>query len=341
MNRLLQNIYIKIISIFNLFGFIIIFTINVNAQETIPIYYDYLADNEYLVHSAAAGIGDCGKLRLSSRQQWAGNEKAPSLQTISFHTRLKEDSRIGLGGIIFKDKNGFHSQFGGQLTFAYHIDMGEIEFSQLSFAISGMYAQNKIDESNFLLPGQFDPIITNLIKTENYFNSDVGIAYHYKTGFAYFTVKNLLLSAQKLEDRTFQSLNVRKYLLNFGYFFDNELKNSIKLEPSIMGQYIERTQEIFIDFNLKAYKKLENDNILWATLSMRRSFDNNPNQELLQITPIIGLNIRNVLISYTYTNELGDNIFADNGYHQFSLGVNLFCKSPRLAACPNINNSFN
>ncbi len=34
------------------------------AQETFPIYSDYLSDNVYLVHPAAAGIGNCGKIIL-------------------------------------------------------------------------------------------------------------------------------------------------------------------------------------------------------------------------------------------------------------------------------------
>jgi type IX secretion system PorP/SprF family membrane protein len=265
-----------------------IFTSNLLAQETLPIYSDYLSDNVYLVHPAAAGIGSCAKLRLTHRQQWVGNEDAPSLQTVSFHTRMPGDeSKVGLGAIAFTDRNGFHSQFGAQGTFAYHLDMGGREFNQLSFAISAMYVQNKIDETNFLLPGEFDPIITNLIQSENYFNADFGLAYHYKTGFAYFTAKNLLLTSRSLEDRTFESLNIRRYLLSLGYFFDNDNVNKIKWEPSIMGQYIERTQEIFVDFNIKAYRKLAGNNTLWAALSYRSSFDGNEVQELTQITPII------------------------------------------------------
>ncbi|TDA83429.1 type IX secretion system membrane protein PorP/SprF, partial [Halomonas marinisediminis] len=50
-----------------------------------PIYSDYLSDNVYLVHPAAAGVGNAAKLRLTHRQQWSDNENAPSLQTLSYH----------------------------------------------------------------------------------------------------------------------------------------------------------------------------------------------------------------------------------------------------------------
>ncbi len=315
---------------------------NLRSQETIPVYSDYLSDNIYLIHPAAAGISSCAKIRLSHRQQWVGVTNAPQLQALTYHSKLNAESNVGLGGIVFRDKNGFHSQIGAQGTFAYHIDMGGRNFNQLSFALSGLYAQNEIDERSFILPGELqDPQIAGIIRAESYFNADFGMAYHYKTGFVYFTAKNLLLTARNLEDQEFESLNLRRYLLSVGYFFDYDNPNKIKLEPSTLIQFIERTGEVFVDFNLKAYKKLANDNMLWAALSYRRSFDNNNFQELTQITPIIGINFNKTLISYTYTNQLGDITFSNGGFHQFTVGFDLFCRTPRAAACPNINSSFN
>lgn len=321
--------------------FVIFTVISIKAQETLPVYSDYLSDNVYLLHPAAAGIGNCAKLRLTHRAQWAGSDEAPSLQTISYHSRMSAESNVGLGGILFNDRNGYHSQIGALATFAYHIDMGGENFNRLSFALSGMFTENKIDETNFILPGQLnDPVITNLVRAENYYNADFGMAYHYKTGFAYLTVKNLLLSARDLNSSSYESLNLRRYLFSLGYFFDNENPNKIKLEPSIMGQLIEYNSSLTFDFNLKAYRKLENDNILWAAVSYRQGFDGNKIQELSQFTPIIGINLKNVLISYTYTHQVGQITFANGGFHQFTLGLDLFCKEPRLAACPNINSAF-
>ena len=115
------------------------------AQETLPIYSDYLSDNVFLVHPSAAGIGNCAKLRLTARSQWAGIEDAPSLQTISAHTRL--DDNIGVGVIVFNDKNGYHSQQGVQGTFAYHIGLGrQEEVDQVSFGLSLMVVNNNVDE---------------------------------------------------------------------------------------------------------------------------------------------------------------------------------------------------
>ena len=312
-----------------------------NAQETIPIYFDYLSDNVYLLHPAAAGVGNCAKLRLSGGKQWINVKDAPSLGTLSYHSRLSGESQLGLGGIIYKDDNGNHSQVGAQGTIAYHINMGGNNFNQLSFAISGMFSEIKLDQSNFILPGEEpDQVITNLVESQNYYNADFGLAYHYKTGFAYLTLKNLLLQARNLQNSTYESLNLRRYLFTLGYFFENERPNRLSFEPSLMVQYIEHTQEKMLDVNLKAYKKLDKGNTLWAAVSYRRSFDGNKIQELSQITPIIGINFRSVMLSYTYTHSLGKIVFDNSGFHQISLGIDLFCKEARQSACPNVNSNF-
>ncbi len=309
----------------------------VNAQETIPIYFDYLSDNVYLLHPAAAGIGNCAKLRLSHGQQWAGVKNAPGLQTLSYHSRFSGESNVGLGGILFKDSNGNHSQLGAQATFAYHVDMGGEYFNQLSFALSGMFAESKLDESGF---DTTDPVISGLVTAENYINADFGLAYHYRTGFAYFTIKNLLLSARNLENSAFESLNLRRYLFSLGYFFENERPNRLSFEPSLMLNYSERTGEFNADINLKAYRKIGSNNTLWAALSYRRGFDGNKVQELSQLTPIIGINLSKVMISYTYTQSLNDIVIDNSGFHQISFGIDLFCKEARASACPNVNSNF-
>lgn len=306
---------------------------SIMAQETLPIYSDYLSDNVFLVHPSAAGIGNCGKIRFTARNQWSGVEDAPSLQTLSFHTRL--GYKNGVGGILFNDKNGFHSQKGVQLTYAYHIELGRIDdINQLSFGLSFMMIQNSIDESSFVIP---DPVISQLVQSKSYFNSDFSLAYHNQGFSSYFTVKNLLLSARNLYDEDIEPLNLRRYLFTVGYYFGQN--GSVQFEPSIMMQSIERTGEKFADFNFKIYKNLDNAQI-WGGLSYRQGFDGNTDEELRYFTPLVGVNYKKFMLSYTYTKQTGDLLFDDGAYHQITLGFNLLCKKPRGAGCPNINASF-
>jgi len=322
--KLLNKLTLSLVSL--------LFVAGLSAQETLPIYSDYLSDNVYLVHPSAAGIGNTGKLRFTARQQWAGIKDAPTLQTLSFHNRFGQKAAFGF--ILFNDSNGFHSQKGVQGTYAYHIDVNRGNFiNQLSFGISLTAVQNQVDQSQFF----GDPTVAQLIQSDSYFNADFSVAYHVEGFSSYFTVKNLLLTAKNNLNNNLEPLDLRNYILSLGYYFGED--RIIQFEPSVMIQLRESTGERIVDFNIKAYKDL-NDAQLWAAISYRRSFDAKPIENLTYITPIIGINYRKWMFSYTYSKQLNDIVLTDAGFHQVSVGVNLFTRRPRAAACPNINASF-
>jgi len=320
-------LYKKLLIVLFSFGF---FT--ALSQETFPIYSDYLSDNVFLIHPSAAGIGDCGKIRFTGRKQWQGIANAPELQTISFHNKFGDN--MALGFVAFNDKNGFHSQKGIQATYAYHLEMGNGSvFEQLSFGLSATMVQNQTDQRTFF----GDRTVQQLIESSSYFNADFSVAYHRGGLSSYFTVKNLLLSAKNNLNNSLEPLDLRNYIFSAGYFFD--YREKVQFEPSFMLQLREGTGEAIADFNIKAYKKFRNAT-LWGALSYRRSFDKGAIENLQYVTPIVGVNFKQMMLSYTYTKQLGNIVFSDASYHQVTLGINVFCKRARAAACPNINSSF-
>ncbi len=312
--------------------FLIIFYTSIGiAQETLPIYQDYLSDNVYLIHPAAAGVGSCGKARLTARAQWFGVKDAPQLQTASFHTRFGREDKAGYGVIFFNDKNGYHSQKVLQATYAYHLEMDNTNvFNQLSFGLSLTGTLNDVDQRAF----ENDPTIGQTIKSNFYFNSDVGIAYHLGGFFSYLTVKNILLTAKSSLKSERDALNLRTYAFGTGYFFGD--KEKVQFEPSMMFVHKEQTSENIIDVNIKAYKKF-NISQLWAALSYRYSFDGIAIENPKYFTPIVGFNYHNFMVSYTYSMQLNEHSVTNRGFHQISLGLNLMCRKPILSACPNIN----
>ena len=312
---------------------IVFFSINSRAQETLPIYTDYLSDNIFLIHPAAAGIGNSSKLRLTARQQWIGVPNAPALQTISFHTKFGEESNAGYGLVLFNDKNGFHSQQGVQGTYAYHLPMSNGRFfEQLSFGLSFTFVQNQSDQRTF----NGDPTVAAIVESTSYYNADFSVAYHKGGLSSYFTVKNLFLTA-KNNLNVQEPLDLRNYILSAGYYFGKE--NYVQLEPSVMLQFREGTGEKLADINLKVYKTLSKTQ-LWAALSYRRNFDANSIDNASYFSPIVGVNFKKFMFSYTYTKQLNEILYADSGFHQISLGINLWTREPRAAACPNINTMF-
>ncbi len=168
------------------------------AQEGIPVYFDYLSDNYYLVYPSMAGIGVGTKIRATARMQWFSVEDAPNLQTINVHSRIG-DSNSGIGAIIFNDANGYHAQTGVKLTYAHHLRLGGDAryLNQLSFGLSPTYLQSSLDESEFssIIP---DDAIAGIKLSESYFNLDLGFSYNLMEFYAHFAINNLLSSQRNL-----------------------------------------------------------------------------------------------------------------------------------------------
>jgi len=314
------------------------------SQEGIAVYSDYLADNYYLIHPSMAGAANCSKLRLTARQQWFGQSDAPSLQTLSYNGKIGDKS--GGGIILYNDRNGFHSQKGLKLTYAHHIlfSRDDVDLNQLSFGMSAGLVQSALDESSFTGPGQpSDPNIQGtVVQKYAYFNVDVGMSYNYLEFYAHLTVKNAIETRRKIYS-DFENDNIRKVILNAGYVIGNN--DNFLWEPSFMFQIANATKEKSVDFNLKVYKQLDIGK-LWGGLSYRRGIEGAQyikngtvnNQKLQYITPIVGFNYNNLMFSYTYSYLSGAIRFDNGGYHQITLGMNLFCKREKYDChCPAIN----
>ena len=104
------------------------FIADLKAQEGVPVYFDYLTENYYLVHPSMAGVNLVGgKLRMTARKQWFDQVEAPNLQTLTADLRLSE--RSGVGVTVFNDQNGYHSQKGLYLTYAHHINFNGLNLN--------------------------------------------------------------------------------------------------------------------------------------------------------------------------------------------------------------------
>lgn len=305
---------------------------SLTAQEGIPVYFDYLSDNYYLVHPSMAGIGMGGKIRLTARQQWFSVDEAPNMQTINAHYRIP-DTRSGLGAIIFNDANGYHAQTGLKLTYAHHLSFARDVrlLNQLSFGISPTLLQSSLDETEFrsVTP---DPAVTGSKISATYFNVDLGMSYSYREFYAHVTILNLLETERELyrigraDPANVPVIdNLRRYLFSVGYVFG---RGDWRFEPSTLLQITEFTQEKAIDINAKVYRDV-GFGTLWGGLSYRQSFDgaqyvqNNGEfgeQRLRLFTPIVGVNVNRFMFSYNYSYQSGDIRLDNGGFHQITLG---------------------
>ena len=313
------------------------------AQEGLPIYSDYLTDNYYLIHPSMAGVANCNKARLTVRQQWMGQENAPSLQTFSMNGRVG-DSKSAIGAIFYNDQNGYHSQTGAYLTYAHHLmfSRNTIDLNMLSFGLSAGMIQYKLDETAFI---EFDPIIAGIEQSATEFNVDFGFSYHFINFYAHATIKNLLKNeGVNINAQGVAFNNLTNYLLSTGNVF-SKFGSDWSYEPSILFSYKGATKESFMDLNFKAYRKFDFGS-LYAGISYRRSFDGAEftngnsisNQKLQYFTPLVGVEYNNFVFAYTYSYQSNSIVLDNGGYHQLTLGLNFGCRKEKYdCECPSVN----
>jgi len=313
------------------------------AQEGLPIYSDYLTDNYYLIHPSMAGVANCNKVRLTGRQQWFGQENAPSLQTLSINGRIG-DSQSGVGAIVFNDQNGYHSQTGAYLTYAHHLmfSRNTIDLNMLSFGLSAGMIQYKLDETAFV---EFDPIIAGIEQSASDFNVDFGFSYHFINFYAHATIKNLLKNeGVNINEQGVSYDNLTTYLFSVGNVF-SKFGSDWSFEPSVLYAYKDATEESFIDANFKAYRDFEFGSV-FAGISFRRSFDGAEyidgnsisSQKLQYFTPLLGIEYNNFMFAYTYSYQANSIVLDNGGYHQLTLGFNFGCRKEKYdCECPSVN----
>lgn len=306
------------------------------SQESFPVYQDYLSDNMYLIHPAAAGIGETGKIRVAVRMEAIGVADTPQIQTASFHGKIG-DSKAAFGLILLNNKsNILFRQQAIQATYAYHLDLSQSsKFQQLSFALSVSGIQSEIGSQTTF--SNSESSISQITQPLFYLSADVGVSYHLNGLSSYFTVKNAYASAKEDSLVAFNDLDTRNYIFGLGYFFGNELK--AQYEPSIMVQYKDVTREKVVDVNFKVYKRLKNGQV-WAAISYRNSSGGSSFSGAKYISPIIGVNANKMMFSYTYSKQMGEVLFSNGSFHQISIGINILPKDVKPAANPNINSLF-
>ncbi|RZN84797.1 MAG: type IX secretion system membrane protein PorP/SprF [Winogradskyella sp.] len=334
----LKNIYlVALIGMMSFFSY---------SQEGIPIYSDYLTDNYYLLHPSMAGVANCAKVRLTARQQWFGVDDAPSLQTLSVHSRLG-DGPSAIGAIVYNDENGFHSNTGAYVTYAHHLllSRNEVDLNMISFGLSAGFIQYKLDETSFLAPGEFDQLIAGIEQSATNFNIDVGMSYHFLDFYAHATAKNILSNEGiNFNEQGFSFNNLRTYLFSAGNVFQ-KYGSDWSFEPSLMYMYRDATEESSIDVNFKAYREVDFGKV-WGGLSYRRSLDGAQflegnsvsSQKLQYFTPFIGVDYNQFTFAYTYSYQANTINFNTGGFHQITLGYNFNCRREKYDCnCPAIN----
>lgn len=315
-----------------LFIYLLLFVIAKGyAQElNLPVFTQYLADNNFVVSPTYAGIGDNLKIRANGLTQWVGIKGAPDNQSIYGDFRISDRSGVGLS--IYNDRNGNTIQSGFKFSFAHHLTLDYYSKQYLSFGISYNINNFRIDINNF--DGGYenpiiDPFVTDDRRTSNN-NFDVGALYRNKGFFLSFNANNILDKKLDSNIRVSEPNLLLNYQIYSGYTIRGPKKSGLEFEPSIYYQMFSSDNRSSTDVNFKFRKYNRNEDYFWAGISYR--FLNDQFLKPLNVGPMVGFQKSVFYFGYAYqvtTNQLSA---YNSGTHVVTIGLN-FLQGISNCAC--------
>ncbi len=309
---------------------LLFFMANSYGQElNLPVFTQYLADNNFVVSSTYAGIGDNLKIRANGLTQWVGIKDAPDNQSLYGDFRIS--NRSGVGFSLYNDRNGNTIQTGFKFSFAHHLTLDYYSKQYLSFGISYNINNFRIDINNFNTTYEnpiIDPFVTDERKTSNN-NFDAGFLYRNKGFFLSFNVNNILDKNIDKKIRIAEPSLLLNYQIYSGYTFNGPKKSGLEFEPSVYYQMFASDNRSSTDLNFKVRKFNRKEDYVWAGISYR--FLNDQFLKPLNIGPMLGFQKSVFYFGYAYqitTNELSS---FNSGTHVITIGLNFL---QGISNCP-------
>jgi type IX secretion system PorP/SprF family membrane protein len=300
-----------------------------SSQELqLPVFTQYLADNNFVLSPTFAGIGDNLRIRANGLTQWVGIKDAPQNQSLYTDFRLANRSGIGLS--VYNDSNGNTFQMGAKFSFAHHIILDYYSKQYLSFGLSFNINSFKIDIGQFNTTHEIpilDPSITNDRAIANN-NFDVGLLYRNKGFYASFNASNILPKTKDNYLGIEPSL-VLNYQLYSGYIIKNSYNRNVEIEPSVYYQFFAGDKRSTTDINIKYRRYNSYDDYYWAGISYR--VINDQIFKPLAVGPMAGFKKANFYFGYSYQVMLNQFAAYNSGTHMVTLGFDFL---QGISDCP-------
>lgn len=287
------------------------------AQQA-PLYSQYML-NGFLLNPAAAGSEGYTAVNLTAREQWVGFMDGPGTYALSFQTRILKKShiaqsssvrkrqrlnsrsgKVGLGGYIFNHRNGAVERIGIKGSYAYHIRFPQ---SQLSFGLSLLAYQYRLDDDKITLEIADDPFWSGTHKSVFIPDADAGVYYSSRQFWTGFSVDQLFESVLKFGDSGYDPFVLeRNYYLIGGYDF--QLKRDVTFSPSAYLKFAE-SRKFQADINARIYYQQS----YWGGLTYRTGHS---------LVVMAGIAVDRLIFGYAFDIGLNSIMKHSYGTHEFT-----------------------
>lgn len=307
---------------------IVVVTATYGQELNLPVWTQYLADNEFVISPTFAGIGDNLRIRINGLTQWVGIKDAPDNQSLYLDMRIS--NRTGVGMSAYNDKNGNTRQTGVKFSFAHHLVLDYYTKQFMSFGLSYNINTFKIDIQNFQPTIEMpivDPGITDDRALTNH-NFDLGVLYRFKE--FYFSVNaNNILEKDINDFNGIEPNSLMNFQVYSGYVMRNKSNKNIEYEPSVFFQLFGSDGRSATDLNFKYRKYTKGDDYYWIGGSYR--FLNDQYLKPLNVGPMAGIMKNKLYFAYSYQITTNDLIGFNSGTHMVTIGFDFL---QGMSDCP-------
>ncbi len=302
------------------------------SQEfNLPVFTQYLADNNFVVSPTYAGIGDNLRTRANGLSQWVGIKDAPRNQSLYVDFRIADRSGVGL--TLYNDRNGLTVQTGAKFSFAHHIILDYYSKQYLSFGISYNLNNFRVDTSKFeafsdLGAPVFDAFVTDDRRTSNH-NFDVGFLYRFGGFFLSANGNNVL--PKDIDDfiRKAEPNLLLNYQIYSGYTIRGPKGSRTEYEPSVFYQLFSSDSRSSTDVNFKYRKYNRSEDYYWVGVSYR--FLNDQFFKPLNVGPMAGFKKSGFYFGYSYQYTTNELAAFNSGTHVVTIGFDFL---QNISNCP-------
>jgi type IX secretion system PorP/SprF family membrane protein len=280
---------------------LLVFIASGTYAQQLPFTSQYMF-NDYLINPAVGGSFDYMPVALSIRSQWAGLEGSPKTQFFSAHSKLGK--KVGVGGYVFKDEAGPINEQGVQLSYSYHLQVGEK--SNLSLGLGGMLFSHSIATSKLKFDEPDDMALSNIKQNAVSPDASFGLLYYsdnYKVGFSIPQIFQNNLYDNLTSDN--QNTLVRHYFIH-GEVIMN-VNDKFDIAPGLLAKMVSGAPPQF-DVNVKGFYNKK----YWLGFSYRHEES---------IVAMIGMTYRKFQMGYSYDITMTDIGDYSSGSHELYMAL--------------------
>jgi len=216
-------------------GVVILFAVATSGHQAIaqqdPIFTQFMF-NQQVINPAYAGIWDKVGFHALVRKQWAGIQKSPLTEIVSFHTPLKRRS-VGLGLNIIGDQFSREKRLSFFGDYAFEVLLTPDVRMRLGVKFGFMNYQNPLTEYKLYPDGLYDPAFGEDVDIKTLPNFGVGTFIYSEKFYISLAFPKLIQNTFKANFENYSSFaEIRSVYLSGGYVFG--MKSFIKFKPTAL-----------------------------------------------------------------------------------------------------------